>query len=156
MRLKIALSVAFAGILTSAIVVGQGRPSPEQMAVDYRIALMRVAQGTMAPIALMGRGRSPYDAAVVQRNADRLAMLASMVPDAFDKDTSSSTVKSAALPAIWKEKPEFLKLAADYKAKADELQTAAKGGNEADVKKAINSAGTTCGTCHDKYRQTLE
>jgi cytochrome c556 len=156
MKFALSVSAAIAGILASAIVAGEGRPSPQQAAVDYRIALMRVAQGTMAPIALMGRGRSPYDAAIVQRNADRLAVLASMVPDAFEKDTSASGIKSAALPTIWKEKAEFLKFAADYQAKANEMQAAAKGGNEADVKKAIASAGTTCGACHDKYREAAE
>jgi cytochrome c556 len=130
------------------------RPSPDQQATSGRQALMVVIAGQAVPMIGMARGRAPYDLAIVRRNADRVAMLARIIPEAFARDTSAAAgLTTVALPEIWKDKDGFAAKAKDNADKADALVAAAKAGVEADVKKAIGDLGSTCGGCHDKYRQ---
>lgn len=131
------------------------RPNPDQQANTGRQALMTVFAGQAVPLIGMARGRAPYDLAVVRRNAERVAMLARIIPEAFDRDTSAAAgLTTVALPEIWKDKAGFAAKAKDNADKADALVAAAKAGVEADVKKAIGDFGSTCGGCHDKFRKS--
>ena len=129
------------------------RPNPDQQANAGRQALMTVLAGQAVPLIGMARGRAPYDLALVRKNADRLAMLAHIVPEAFARDTSAvAGLTTVALPEIWKDAAGFAAKAKDNADKANALVAAAKAGVEADVKKAIGDFGAPCGGCHDKYR----
>jgi cytochrome c556 len=131
------------------------RPSPDQQANTGRQALMNVIASQAVPLIGMARGRAPYDLATVRKNADRLAMLTHIIPEAFARDTTAAAgLTTVALPEVWKDKDGFAAKAKDNADKADALVAAAKAGVEADVKKAIGDYGSTCGGCHDKYRKS--
>jgi len=108
----------------------------------------------MGPIAGMARGSVPFDAAVAERNARRIAMLATMIPERFAAmDTREYDVKTEALPIIW-EQPD------DFAAKAKALQDAAitfaelaATGDQATTLGGLRAFGGTCGNCHDTYRE---
>lgn len=154
---KKTISLAIAGLVTvsvAATVMGQGRPSPDQQAVAFRQGLMTVISNVAGPVQAMQRGRVPYDAKTVERNAHELAALAMIIPQAFDRDTSSASgLKTAALPVVWMSHDDFLMHAKNLQEKAQALETAAKGGSEDAVKSAIMSAGEACGQCHMMFRQ---
>jgi len=151
---RIVVFTAIAGLLATTVVVAQ-RPSPDQMAVGFRQAVMTVMAGTAGPLGQMTRGRMPYDAAAVSKASGRLTVLAGFVPDAFARDTSAAAgVKTEALPLIWMNHAEFLMRANDLQMRADELATAVKDGNEDAIKTAMKNVGTTCGACHDKFRKS--
>jgi cytochrome c556 len=150
---KLTAGVVVAGCLVTAMAIAQNRPNPDQQAAGYRQALMTVIAGNLGPVAGMARDRVPYDAAVAAKNVERVAMLSTMVSDAFARDTSAATLeKNEASPDIWKQKAEFDKLAGDVKTKADAALAAVKGGDQAKAKAALGELGSACGTCHDKYR----
>ena len=146
-------SLAVAGCVIAALAFAQNRPNPDQVASEYRKALMTVTAGSLGPVAGMARDRVPYDAAVATKNVERVAFLSTMVTEAFARDTSAATLEgNEASPNIWKQKADFDKLAGDVKTKADAALAAIKAGDQAKAKAALGDLGSTCGTCHDKYR----
>lgn len=145
--------VGLAAVGVAATVMGQGRPSPDQQAVAFRQGLMTVINNVAGPMQLMQRGRMPYDAKTVERNAQELATLAEIIPQAFEHDTSSASgLKTGALPVVWQNHDEFLMKAQNLRTEARKLETAAKGGDEDAVKSAIMSTGEACGQCHMMFR----
>jgi cytochrome c556 len=156
MKKKIMLAItAVATLSMAAVVMGQGpdsRPTPDQAAVGFRQALMTLIGGEKGPLTLMQRGRMPYNQALVKKNADNLVVLAGMISDAFQRNTSNATdVKTRALPVVWQDHDEFLMHARDLKMQAEAIETAANGGNEEAVKEAIKNTGA-CDDCHMKFR----
>ena len=154
---KKTIGLAVVGLVTvsvAATVMGQGRPSPDQQAVSLRQGLMTVISNVAGPMQAMQRGRMPYDAKTVERDAHELAVLAQIIPQAFEHDTSSASgLKTTALPVVWMNHDDFLMHAKSLQEKAEALETAAQGGSEDAVKSAIMSAGETCGQCHMMFRQ---
>jgi cytochrome c556 len=147
--------VCATALVTSTTSTGQSRPAPEQLAQQYRVALMRVIQANMGPMSLMAHGRTPYDPALIKRNSERVAFLAGMVAEAFELDTSQATnVKTAALPAIWKNKADFDQLLQHLTSSAEMLSSTAKGDDQAATKAAINATVSTCGDCHQRFRES--
>jgi cytochrome c556 len=149
---------AITAVAMTAAVLAQGgggrRPNPDQTAVSFREALMTVINGTAGPLMGMQRGRVPYNAELVAKNAADLTTLAGMIPDAFARDTSSATVKTMALPVVWQNHDEFLMTAGKLKTQLEALDMAVKGGSQDDVKTAIMNVGAVCGQCHMKFRQS--
>lgn len=156
MKKKI-LSLAVAGVVAvtvTATVMGQGRPSPDEQALAFRQGLMTVIANVATPMLLMQRGRMPYDAKVVTRNARELAALAGIIPQAFEHDTSSASgLKTMALPVVWQDHDKFLTNAHKLETEAQALEKATRGGNEDAVKMAIMNTGAVCGDCHNDFRQ---
>jgi cytochrome c556 len=148
---------AISSVAMTAAVLAQGgggrRPNPDQTAVQFREALMTLINGTAGPLMGMQRGRVPYNAELVAKNARILTTLAGMIPDAFEHDTSSAQVKTMALPVVWQNHDEFLTTAGKLKTQVDALDKAVRGGSQDDVKAAIMNVGAVCGECHMKFRQ---
>jgi cytochrome c556 len=134
---------------------GRGRPNPDQGAVHFRQSLMTVIGGTAFPMILMQRGRMPYHADVVAKDAANLTTLAGMIPDAFERNTSHAQgLRTMAKPMVWENHEEFVMTAMKLKQRAEALEHAAKGGSEADVKSAIMNVGAVCNECHMKFRKS--
>lgn len=152
---SVALTAAgVASMLLATVAIGQHRPTPDQMAVGFRQALMTVIGGTAVPMALMQSGRIPYDAALIRKNAANLPTLAGMIPDAFARNTSHAAgVRTSALAAIWEKHDEFLTRARDLRTQVDKLATVVKGGDEDQIKAAIKDVNEACGACHKDFRK---
>jgi cytochrome c556 len=137
--------------LTAGMALAQ-RPSPDQMANGYRQSLMTVIAGNMGPMGAMAQDRMPFNAALVEKNSERIAFLAGMISDAFNRDTRSAELETDALPGIWANMADFSERATELRSRAEALLTAARGGDEAATKAAIGRVGQACGGCHDEYR----
>lgn len=157
MKRTMVAGVTAAVVLASTMVLAQmKRPSPDQMAVRYREALMAVIGGNVGPLAAMGLGRMPYNAALARKDSTRLAFLATMIPDAFERDTSHAKVRTLALPKIWQDKTLFLSHAKKMADAADQLEAAVKGGaDEATIKTAVDHVGSACEDCHKAFRRKV-
>ena len=119
--------------------------------VKQRQSAMTLIGKYFGPLGAMAQGRAPFDAKIVQRNADYLHALSQMPWDGFDPSTKGE--KSRALPAIW-ENPGKVKEAADrFQSEVAKLQQAAKGGDEASIKAQIGAVGKACANCHDQFRE---
>ena len=157
--MKRLLAFGFTAALTAAsaaLWAQNAPPTPEQQAaasIQTRQGLFKLMGQQFGPIGGMLRNPASFDAAVVARNAPRIEVLASMIPEQFTNDTRKFTgTPTKALEGIWNSQ-------ADFKVKADALSTAAaaltaasKGGDRAAITKAAGDVGRACGSCHDNYR----
>jgi cytochrome c556 len=122
-------------------------------ATETRQAVLKVIGWNIGPMSGMVREQIPYDAAVFQRNADRIAYMGTMLVDAFRPDTTEFPVETEALDNIWSEFGEFERLANAMNEKAVALNETAKGGDFDAVKAAFVELGQSCKDCHDKFRE---
>jgi len=96
---------------------------------------------------------APFDAALVERNSARIAVLAGMIPEMFGSDTRKFTAtKTLALEGIWNSQADFKGKADALMKAANDLNAAAKTGNKDATLKAAGDVGKACGACHDDYR----
>jgi cytochrome c556 len=145
-------------VVAAAVVVSLGavggaafaQVKPEIL-VKQRQAAMTLQGKYFGPLGGMAQGKVPYDAKIVQRNADYLVALSQMPWDGFDASTKGE--KSRALPAIW-EQPGKVKEAIDrFQSEIGKLQQVSKGGDEGAIKAQIGAVGKACAGCHDNFRE---
>ena len=151
---KLGLAVLGSLVVTAAVAQAPGPPTPEQQAqnaVKVRKGLFDVQSFAFGPVGGMLRG-APFDAAVVQKAAQRVQFTSGMISEVFANDTRKFTVETKAREGIWTNKADFDAKAKDLQDAAAALETAAKGGDEAATKKAAAAVGKACGACHDQFR----
>ncbi|MCC6201449.1 MAG: cytochrome c [Gammaproteobacteria bacterium] len=149
--------LALLGLLawTGTAVAQQPPPTPEQRAqtaVETRQAIFKLMNHNMAPIGGMARGTTPFDAAIAERNATRIAQLADMIAETFVPDTRAFKVETRALPKIWDNADDFKAKAQDLIRHATALAAAARSGDQAATIAALRPLGAACSTCHDSNR----
>lgn len=66
---------------------------------------------------------------------------------------SDAGAKTAALPAIWADKPGFEKAAANLVIEADKLNAVMKTGDKGAIATQFSATTATCGACHRGFRQ---
>jgi cytochrome c556 len=122
-----------------------------EVLVKQRQSAMTLIGKYFGPLGGMAQGRVPFDAKVVQRNADYLAALSQMPWDGFDPATKDT--KSAALPAVFSDSGKFKEASNRLTSEVQKLQQVAKGGDEGAIKAQIGAVGKSCGGCHDNFRE---
>ena len=144
--------VAAAAVIALGAVAGaaMAQVKPEVL-VKQRQAGMTLISKYFGPLGGMAQGKVPFNAQLVQRNADYLAALSQMPWDGFDPSTAD--VKSRAKPELYKEMDKVKGLIERFQGEVKKLQTAAKSGDEAAIKSQIAAVGKACGACHDPYRE---
>jgi len=103
------------------------------------------------PLAGMARGKTPYNADVVVRNAGYLSALDKMPWDGFASSTKD--VKSRALPAVFSEGDKFKKAQEHLQSEISKLVTVSKSSDETAIKAQISAVGKACSNCHDDFRE---
>jgi cytochrome c556 len=129
--------------------------SPEEQAqqsVELRQSVFKLIGYSFNPIGGMLKNKVPFDAAVAQKSAQRIEMLAPMISEAFQADTRKFTLKTKAREGIWANKSEFQTKNDDLVKAAAALSTAAKGGDKKATMQAAAAVGKACGACHDNFR----
>ena len=147
----VGLGVAVLGALAGgSAAFAQGAP---EKAIEARQNLLKEIDKAFQPIGDMVKKKKPYDAAVVQDSAAKLATLAPKIPDAFAQDTHTATgIKTKARENIWTSMPDF-KQKADGLVKAiDALAAAGKAGDEKALRPAFATVGKACSACHDSFK----
>ena len=155
---KILLTGAFVlSSLMSLTAVAAAAPTPEEEAlanITRRQAVFKLLSFANGPLGAMAR-TAPYDAAAAKTAVERVAMLASMIPEVTAADTSgpaSAGIKTRASNTIWASKADFDQLAADLGAGAAAALEILNTQGEAGVKDAVAAIGPKCGACHDRFR----
>jgi cytochrome c556 len=82
--------------------------------------------------------------------ARNLLRWARVLPTMFPAGTA--TPESHARPALWQNRADFERKAADYAAAAEKLLAAAQANDKTAFAAAWKATGATCGACHDSYR----
>ncbi len=154
-RPKLAVSGLGLALVTALAAPVAAAPSPEERAayaVDSRQSVLHLMGYYIGPLAGMARGQIPVDLAVVANNANRISVLAPMIPETFSVDTREFEVETEALDVIWDKNAEFKGKAATLEEKAKELSAMASAGTEDGIRGAIGAMGQACGSCHDEFR----
>lgn len=137
-----------AGFAFAGHAVAQAKP---EVLVKQREAAMMLMGKYFGPLVGMARGKAPYDASVVQRNAGYLSTLDKMPWDGFSESTKGQ--KSEALPAVWQEPDKFRQAQQRLQDEVGKLVQVSSGGDEAAVKSQIGAVGKACGGCHEHFRE---
>lgn len=144
---------AVAGISLVAVLIAQGahaQAKPEVL-VKQRQAKMVLQVKYFGPLVAMARGKIPYDADVVRRNAGFVDNLTRMSWDGWDPSTRN--VESRTLPAAYENKAKFNEYISRLENEAAKLVAVSRSGDEATVKAQIGAVGKVCGGCHDDFRE---
>lgn len=123
-----------------------------EKAIEARQGLLLVMAQYFGPIVGMAKGEIPFDAAVIEKNAGNVAVLAPMLADVFRHDTSASGPETEAKADIWANYDDFSAKAATAAERAEALAMAATQDRRATMK-AVGALGAACKSCHDNYRQ---
>ncbi len=90
---------------------------------------------------------------LIQANAKTIVALAPHVLKWFPKGSGPEAgVKTAALPAIWEQWPDFKIAAVKMLTASKALDAAAATGDLGQIKPAVAALGATCRGCHEKFR----
>jgi cytochrome c556 len=139
------------GVGYVAAAFAQAKP---EVLVKQRQAAMTLQGKYFGPLAAMAQGKAPYNKDTVVRNAEFLAALSKMPWDGFAESTKDEkSVKTAALPAIWKDTDKFKQAQQHFEEEASKLAQVSKSGDEAAVKAQIGAIGKACGGCHQDFRE---
>jgi cytochrome c556 len=147
MRMLVAVSV-FAAVATLAI-AATAQPSPN-LQIAQRKGAMNLQGKYAGPLFAMARGAAPYDARIVQRNADYLAVLTQMPWEDFQPN-SFGVPNTRAKDAVLKDPEKFKKLADGLASDIQKVVAAARGGEQTAVKSAVQAMGRTCNSCHESF-----
>jgi cytochrome c556 len=148
MKLTATLTLAATAFLLSAPASAQFQ-KPED-AVKYRQSALSVMGTHFGRIGAMVNGRAPFDAKVAQDSAQIVVVMSSLPWPAFTQNTE--TLKTRALPEIWKENAKFKEASEKMQAEVIKLEAAAKTGNLDTIKTAFGAAGASCKACHDSFQ----
>lgn len=128
---------------------------PEEI-IDYRQGAMQVTKYHFSTIADMLKGKIEYDQAAVQKHADVVQMMSTLVKDEFPEGTDALAGETNALIDVWDKPDEFADKVAEFEETAIELEKAAEAGDKARLAAAVKDVGSSCKACHDDFRQDDE
>lgn len=157
MMKRIALTGAvLLGSLLSFNVMAAAAPTPEEKAAaDVKtrqsvFQLLSFANG----IGPAGMARNvPFDLEGAKLGAERIAVLAKMIPQTFEADTRGvAGITTRAADTIWDNKADFDKLAADLEAGANQALEILNTRGQEGLRDAVGAIGPKCGACHDRFR----
>lgn len=142
-------------ILATNVAVANPATSEKQAikATELRQAVFKMLGANMGTLGAMAKGKIPFDAKVVEKNATRINQLSFMIADYTATDTSAYKVKTEALNKVWTDRDAFEKRIKDLSVASEKLVKAASTGDEASTRAAIGGVGKTCGGCHDNFKQ---
>ena len=117
-------------------------------AIKYRQSAFALMGAHMNRIGAVTKGEVTFNADNVKKSAALINTLSSLPWEAFGPGTEGGKAK----PVIWKEMDKVKAGADKFMKAAADLDTAAKTGDLAQVKKAFGAVGQACKACHDSYR----
>jgi cytochrome c556 len=132
---------------------GPPGPSPARQAVDARRAAFVLIGTNFRPLGAILKG-APVDAVEVERRANRLVFLASLLDENFPDSSNLGQPDTKAKADLWTNRGDF-----DQKLKGLQSDLSALAKVSADrgpadaIKTAIAGVGQDCKGCHDKYRE---
>jgi len=134
--------VGFAGI-------AQAEMTREEYAIKFRKSSYSVLGWYYGSMHRMVKGINPYDQALFQRDAERVALLSKLPKDGFIAGTEVGDTK--AKPEIWT-KPALFKEDNDkLENESAKLAELAKGGDFEVIKTQFGKVQKACKTCHDDF-----
>lgn len=133
------------------IASGGAAQSKPEAAIHYRQGVFGAIVWNFGPMSAMVRGKVPYDKAIFERNALRVSQLAPMLLEGFPKG-SEAGAETEARSEIWANWADFQNKMKTFEVESVALAKVAKSGTFEAVKTQFAKVGTSCKSCHDKYK----
>ena len=125
-------------------------------AVKARKAHMQLYAFNLGQLGGMAKGEIDYDAEAASAAAANLADLASLNQARYwpqGSDNFAMGEETRALPALWDNIDDVMKISGDLEDATATLASAA--GQDLDsLRAALGDVGKACGACHEDYRQS--
>jgi cytochrome c556 len=141
---------AMAALLLAALALpASSQQMKAENQVKYRRAAYQLMNLNFGSLEAMVENKKPFNHDEAARNAEFVAMLAT-VPKAFfgegtDKDTRAK-------PEIWKNRADFDSKMDKMASEAAKLPAVVKAGDMGAFRKQVHDVGEACKACHDEYR----
>jgi len=149
-------TMALLGTVLAHTASAEEAPSPAENAENAttnRQAVFKLLGYNMGTIVAMAKGNIGFDAAIAERNATRIAMLAPMIPELLGAmDTRQFDVETEALPGIWDNMDEIADKAQSLIEAANTFADIAATGDHGATMGGLRAFGAACGNCHDTFR----
>jgi cytochrome c556 len=117
-------------------------------AIHDRQEAMEAVGDSMKALGAIARGKAPFDAEAVKTNATIIADNLKKASELFPEGSGGE--KSKAKPEVWSDAAGFEKIMKEAHAAAVALQSVSE---EEAFGPALGALGSSCKSCHDKYRQ---
>ncbi len=148
--MKALISAIIGSILCISACGVAAQAKPEDV-IKFRKGAYQVIGWHNATLARMIKGEMPFDAAEFARNAEIIAVMSNVVPNAFV--AGSDKGETRAKPEIWSDAANFKKAVDSFRAEATKLAQVSKTATTLDQVRSQYAATTkTCGACHDNFR----
>ena len=123
-------------------------------AVAARQGHMQIMSLNIGILGQMARGNTEYNAESAAAAASNLALLGMVNQMAYwPEGTDSDSIEGTrALPAIWENIGDVIRISQEYASTTAALSEVAGNGLD-EMRAALGPVGATCGACHDDYRQ---
>lgn len=145
------------GLVAATALVGASGALAQQKDEDfvkYRQGAFQTIAWHFGPLAGMAKGDIDFDAELAQRNAERLAQLASMPWEGFeDGPHDAGDGRTQAKEAIWEEMDKFEGGADKFQQEVDKLAEVAQQGELGPLRQQVGAVGDTCKKCHDNFKE---
>lgn len=125
---------------------------PQQW-VSQRQAVFKQFTRTLEPMGLVARDRQPYVAASFTASALELQRLATQPWVHFTPESNYPPTR--AKPAVWQEPVRFEQAQDEFKTAVDQLVVAARAGDLAVIRQAVESVQGSCKSCHTDFRNDV-
>ncbi|VVE19416.1 cytochrome C [Pandoraea pneumonica] len=147
MKLALALATLAAALVPALSHAQFAKPED---AVEYRQSALFLLGNHFGRIGAVVKGDAPFNKDDVAKNAELVATLSKLPWPAFEG--GQTTAKSKAKPEVFTDKVKFQQAQEKMETAVAQLNTVAKGGDLASIKKAFGDAAQTCKSCHDNFR----
>jgi cytochrome c556 len=153
MKNRIALLSLLSVLTLPGLALAQLTEKDATNAIRDRQAIFRLIAHNNRLLGETVRGTREFDVDVLIKGSQRIAMLASMIPEMFEADTRAHPeLETRASTLIWDGKDNFLDIATGLEEGANKaveiLQTQGQNG----LRQAADEIARNCSTCHDTYR----
>jgi cytochrome c556 len=139
-------------IAAALLAIGSTAVVAQQMKTEDQIKYRKSAYALMglnfASLGAMAQDKKPFNKEEAARNAEFVALLATVPKSYFGEGTDKDT---KAKPEIWQKRADFDAKMDKMVSEAQKLPAAVQAG-EAALKKQVADTGAACKACHDDYR----
>jgi len=140
-------------IAAALLAIGSTAVLAQQVKTEDQIKYRRSAYALMglnfASLGAMAQDKKPFNKEEAHRNAEFVALLATVPKSYFGEGTDKDT---KAKPEIWQKRADFDAKMDKMVSEAQKLPAAVNSGDMAAFKKQVSDTGAACKACHDDYR----
>ncbi len=147
---RILLLSAIVATLTLTACSNEPQDTHPDQPVAKRKAVFKQMLRTLEPMGMVVREREDYDRQKFLAGAMELKQLATEPWVHFTPDSNYPPTR--AKPEVWQKPADFIQAQQKLKESTDQLVEAAKNGNMAQIKPALNRVEESCKSCHQHFR----